>query len=323
MFDSKRIQLYEYLPLSTPFSLHVFPSFYCNFKCSYCLHSLSNDTLREKGFYKELMDFDLFKKVVNDAGGFSNKIKALIFAGHGEPLSNPDIAKMVGYASSSGKFNRVEIVTNASLLSREMSDALIDSGIDRLRISLQGVNAQKYHDVSGVKLDYENFVDNIRYFYEKKSKTEVYIKIIDVAMDGQDDFEKFHRIFDEISDVTAIEYAIPFVKEIDLGDLSGKNKQGNKQASEICSMPFYMMVVNPNGDVVPCCATDIPEIFGNIRDKSLVEIWNSMERKRFLRCQLHGAKILPICQDCSVPEFGLQEGDYLDDYKTELLERLK
>lgn len=322
--NTVRTELFQSLPLKTPFSIHIFPSFYCNFKCNYCLHSLSEQKLIEKNFLRQYMDFEVYRKVIDDSQMFPDKVKALIFAGHGEPLLHQEIADMIAYAKKTGKFERIEIVTNASLLTSELSDKLIKAGLDRLRISLQGINAEEYKNVSGVNIDFEKYIDNIRYFYEHKTDTEVYVKIIDIALKEDGDEERFKRIFEGAADITAIEYAIPFVKEIDytdIGELSERCKQGHKQASHICSMPFYMMVINPDGNIVPCCSTDFPMIFGNVKEKNLVEIWNSEVRNLCLRRQLGGVEKIPICKDCSVPAFGLQQGDYLDGHEEELVKR--
>lgn len=316
-----RVSLHNQLPLETPFSVHVFPIFVCNFKCNYCLHSLSDEQLQKKKFKKQRMDFNLYQKGIDDLAGFPQKLKALIFAGHGEPLLHPHIAEMVAYAKQKNIAERIEIVTNGSLLTKELSDKLIEAGLDRLRISLQGITEEKYKEVADVKLDFVSFVENIKYFYENKTSTEVYIKIIDLALNGAQDEIAFKRIFSPIADEVAIEYAIPFVNEIDmsqLGELSDNCKQGNKCKSNICSMPFYMLVLYPNGDVVPCCSVDIPKIYGNIKEKSLVEIWNGQELKNFLCGQLEGYSEIDICKDCAVPSYGLQDGDYLDGYEEQL-----
>jgi sulfatase maturation enzyme AslB (radical SAM superfamily) len=61
----KRSQLHEVLPLDTPYSLHVFPSYFCNFSCSYCLHSLSSSDLDGMGFRKQLLSFDTYRKTLS------------------------------------------------------------------------------------------------------------------------------------------------------------------------------------------------------------------------------------------------------------------
>ena len=323
--NTAREELYQRIPLEVPFSIHVFPSYYCNFRCNYCLHSLSETILQKKGFRRQFMDFLTFEKTVDDAKTFGSPIKALIFAGHGEPLLHKNIAEMVAYAKKSGCFERVEIVTNGFLLTKELSDRLIEAGLDRLRVSLQGLTAQSYRDVSGVDIDFEQFRENLAYFYRNKVATEVYIKIIDIALKCPEEKNLFYEQFSPIADIAAIEYAIPFVNEIDyssLGELSKKNKQGHIGRSNVCSMPFYMLVVAPNGDVLPCCATDVPLVFGNVKESGLKEIWNSNIRRGFLCEQLRGVKGISVCDMCSVPSFGLQEGDYLDGHEDELMERI-
>ncbi len=278
----------------------------------------------QKGFQRQFMNFDIFKKAVDDCKDFNHKLKALIFAGHGEPLLHKEIAKMVDYAKAKDVADRVEIVTNGSLLTRELSDALIEAGLDRLRVSVQGVDADAYQRIMGKEFDFQGFVDALSYFYTHKKSTEVYCKIIDVAMESPVEEEKFHDIFDKVSDETAIEYEIPFVQEIDNASLKKTfdcSKQGNAvSGAKVCAMPFYMMVITPNGDVVPCCSTDVPIVLGNVQKESLQEIWECAKRKGFCRVHLLGNRGLhPVCSICSVPQFGMQTGDYLDEHAEELL----
>lgn len=318
----QRKALSDCLPLDLPFSLHVFPSYYCNFKCQYCLQSLTDEKLEKMGFIKQLMDFEVYKKVIDELVEYNWKLKALIFAGHGEPLMHPDIDKMVAYARDKDVSERIEIVTNGYLLTEEMSDRLINAGLDRLRISLQGINEIKYKIVSDVNINFDLFLNKIKYFYQHKQNTEVCIKIIDVALDKKEDELIFREMFGPISDNLLLEYMIPFVREInyeDVGEVVGCTKQGGRHRSNICSMPFYMLVLSPEGNILPCCSVDIPIVLGNIKNNSLKEIWESDKRRKFLINQLKGYQNINVCNGCSVPWFGLQEGDFLDEEKDQLL----
>lgn len=322
---AQRVSLHKKLPLETPFSVHIFPVHLCNFKCKYCLHSLSNKELKAKGFKKEIMSFETYKKAIDDIAQYENKLKALIFAGHGEPLLHPNICEMVKYAKDNKISNRIEITTNASLLTPEMSDRLIDAGIDRLKISIQGTTEKKYKEVSNFNLDYDKFLSNLKYFYDNKTHTEVYIKIIDIALNDKNDTKKFKEMFIQVADYVNIEYAIPFINELNESAYNNKEfykcKQGNLEKSQICSMPFYMQVIAPNGDVLPCCSSDIPIILGNVHKNSLKLIWNGKIQNNFLKMMLKDKNKNPVCRVCCVPEYGLQKGDYLDKYKEKLLEK--
>ena len=56
-----------------------------------------------------------------------------------------------------------------------------------------------------------------------------------------------------------------------------------------------------------------------IEKNNLKEIWDSKKLNDFLCMQLTDLTQNKICKECSVPQYGLQEGDYLDDDKERLL----
>jgi len=57
-------------------------------------------------------------------------------------MINKDIPVMVKMAKDAEIAERVEIISNGSLLDKTMSDRLIEAGLDTLRISLQGLNSK-------------------------------------------------------------------------------------------------------------------------------------------------------------------------------------
>ena len=134
--------------------------------------------------------------------------------------------------------------------------------------------------------------------------------------------EEFYNLFRPISDTAAVEYAIPFVNEIDLSkDASlDRAKQGHTATpARICSMPFYQLVLLPSGNVTGCCAVQSPVIYGSVKNDSLNDLWNSTARSEFLLTQINNRWDNRICRDCSVPMYGLQPGDELDPHKELLL----
>ena len=68
------------------------------------------------------MKFDLYKKCIDELALFGDQLKVLRFVGMGEPLLHKNIAEMVAYAVSRNVALRVELLTNGSLLTRQMSD---------------------------------------------------------------------------------------------------------------------------------------------------------------------------------------------------------
>jgi radical SAM protein with 4Fe4S-binding SPASM domain len=85
-------------------------------------------------------------------------------------------------------------------------------------------------------------------------------------------------------------------------------------------MPFYMAVVLPDGNVTGCCKIEPPATFGNVARNNLQEIWNGRRRREFLQTQISERSSNKICQTCQSPDYGIQQGDFLDEYRERLTE---
>ena len=320
----QRSELGTALPLATPFALHIFPSHCCNLKCSYCLHSLVPDTIGEMGFRKMLMDFDLFVKCIDDAAQFPDRFKVLILAGWGEPLTHPRIADMVRYAKSRNIVERVEIVSNGTLLTPDLSESLIEAGLDRIRISIQGLDSARCREVAGVDVDFDALVGNIAYFFAHRKEARIFLKTVDAALPTEADRAAFHKIFGTICDEIAIEQVIPVIRDIDHSrfgsDFTRRHCGGEAGYVSVCPFPFYMTVIHPDGSYAPCCSPEQPMDFGNIRDISIGEVWQGEQLKRFRIRHLEGKRGgSALCRSCPRPQYDIQQGDNLDPYAHALL----
>lgn len=320
----QRSELGRCLPLATPFALHIFPSHCCNLKCGYCLHSLAPEKIQKMGFRKTQMDFDLFVKVIDDAARFPDRFKVLILAGWGEPLTHPRIADMVRYAKAKNVVERIEIVSNGVLLTPALSASLIDAGLDRMRISIQGLDSERCREVAGVNLDFDALVNNIAYFHAHRNEAKIFVKTVDAALPTAADRAAFHRIFGTICDEIAIEQVIPVIREINhsrFGSHFNRRHCGGEAAQvSVCPFPFYMTVIHPDGSYAPCCSPDRPMDFGNIRDTSIGEVWRGEQLKRFRIRHLEGSRgESPVCRVCPRPQYDIQQGDNLDSYIETLL----
>ena len=69
----------------------------------------------------------------------------VFFGGYGEPLAHPEILEMVAAAKRAGA--AVELITNAILLSEPVARRLIELGLDRLWVSIDGATPASYADV--------------------------------------------------------------------------------------------------------------------------------------------------------------------------------
>lgn len=313
-----REPLRNVLPLDTPYMIQIFPAYACNFRCGFCLHALDRE---QHGYISNtpFMSMELYRKCIDDMKWFPRKLKMLRFAAIGEPLLHREIAEMIAYAKQVEVAQSVDIVTNAALLTPELSDKLIAAGLDRLRISVEGLSSEDYEKNARAKIDFDQYVAQIRYFYEHSEHTHVYIKIIDYMVQLPEQRKRFFDLFGPISHSIAIEHLTPTIEEIDYDQLSGgmeTDKPQNGEAlldAEICPQGFYMMQINPDGKVVPCCSMKYPAVLGDVKQNTVPEIWTGAAFNQFRREMLMDrAQVSLVCRDCKLYLYDLHPEDVLD-----------
>lgn len=315
---NKRQYLKDVLPLDTPFSIQIEPTRACNFCCVYCLHSTTDFNSKF-----ENLSIESFKQFQKEVKLFPQKLKTLTFSGLGEPLLNKDLAKMIEMAKEIA--SEVVVITNGSLLSAKKSEELIEAGLDVLRISIQGLNAEDYFETCGVKIDFEKFLNNIKYFYENRKQCKIYIKAPDIILDSEEKKKQLNEIYGKICNDIIIQNISPIQIGVDYESLKNSYtktvyNEEISQNSMVCPLPFYTMLISTNGQVAPCCSP-IKKI-GNIFEESIYEIWNGNVLKN-LRIDFLNKKWqeIPICQRCNYPIYGNNEYDNIDEIALKLLEK--
>lgn len=78
---------------------------------------------------------------------------------------NPRIADMVRVLKENHCCREVRVTTNAALLTEEKSRALIEAGVDLVRVSVEAISTEGYRELCGVKIDFSEIVCNIETFY--------------------------------------------------------------------------------------------------------------------------------------------------------------
>lgn len=323
---NNRIILGEQLPLYEPLSMVVCPSFVCNFKCNYCTQALPQE---KRGYItsKQIMSLELFEKIVDDIKKFRKPLKRLSFAGLGEPLLNKNISEMIDYAKKARIAESVEITTNGLLLNKDLSDKLIAAELDMLRVSIQGTSDAKYKEVSSVEIKLSDMIRQLKYFMEHKKYTKVYVKIIDCALEDEDDKTVFLEKFGDCCDYIGIETLIENARDIDYKMINDKpnlqkNLFGNDVLiSEICPQPFFTMMVSPGGEVSPCCSMVTPTVIGDLKLESVDEVWNGKKMKDFRKKTLEKRSLNgKICEKCDYYKYMMYQEDLLDPYVNKLKE---
>lgn len=309
-YDSNRKKLADVIPLQAPFTVYIEQTRYCNFKCFYCIHStrdIKGGEFQQLGHTVKHMEFDMYTKIIEQLSEFPKGIKRIVFSGLGEPLMNPKLSEMIKMAVDAKIADRVEIITNGVLLTPELSNNLIQAGITHINISVQGINAEQYKNTCGVKIDFEQFIQNLKYLYKNKKNVQIYIKAIDATLKEKEDEDQFYRIFGDICDKIYIEHLIVMQQQMEglKNVVDGTKNFYNEELDvnrKICAQSFYFLQIGCDYDTFPCPVPGLGKgiSMGNIKENTLLEIWNGEKRKKHLITMLEFKKdSIPECNNCT------------------------
>lgn len=317
-----RTPLQDVIPLETPFVIFVDPSSACNFLCPFCPTG-HRGMIEETGRYQGVMKLPLFKKIIDDLAEFKSPIKVLRMYKDGEPFLNKNLAKMIAYAKNSGHVEYIDTTTNASLMTPERLGPILEAGLDKINISVDGMNREQYIKFTGFDFDFDQFIDRVKWLDANKGSCEVAIKIPGELI-SEDQKQEFLDIFGNYCDRIFIENFAPCWPEFDVEEHTGiKITEGIYQQpvtpTDTCPYIFYSMSVNADG-LVSSCFLDWGRklIIGNVSDQSTKSIWHS-EKMNALRLQhLEGRrKENPVCSQCGQLTHCLP--DNIDSFRSELL----
>jgi len=329
-YNKDRLILGEALPLDTPFTVILDSSEKCNFKCYYCFRSTQR--IDKWGYASDdsIMSMETFKRTVAQMLEFPLQIKRIALSNHGEPLYNINLSKMIKYVKEMGLTGETDIHTNASLLNPDMAVDLAASGIDKVVVSVQGIDAKSYLMNSGRTIDFNLFCMNLELLYKNKHvDTVINIKTVDTALKDNTDVERFFNIFTGLADRVYIENVVPLYSQTDHSCIKGDknyNKYGSVfQTVECCPQVFYTLVVSPNGDIYPCAQIPPPVNLGNIYSTTLLESWNGSIREGFLHKHLEETRqSQEYCGCCYVPQNSVKtDHDIIDAYRDIILLRMQ
>ena len=294
-----RTDLCKVLPLDTPFHIFIDPSAACNFACNFCFNK---DKSR---CHHEIMHMDLFNKIADDLTQFPKQLKTIKLYGFGEPLLNKNLEDMVSILKISDVSERIETTTNGWWLTPNRSDKIIDAGIDRIIISVNGLSSTQFEQTTGSKVNFEEYVKNIQYLYDHKEKCIIHVKTTNVTSEGWEDH--FFNTFGDICDEIAIENIGPLWPGIESDAHPDCGFFGSEIIPvEVCPYIFYHMTVQANGEVSSCFVDwEHKNLIGNVRDKPLTAIWKGAQLKHLRGDHLLGQRWKhEICKDCKQLVYG-------------------
>ena len=278
----------------------------CNVLCTFCNR---NKICMDIGY----MDEALFKKIIDEASDHL-PIKLVPFF-RGEPLMHPQIADFIKYAKGKG-IGPIQLATNALLLDDEMSDKLIDSGLDYISFSLDTTDAELYKEsrLNGVlnvsRENVVNFCKKCKKIAQKGEfvpRTQVSTINIEEYMSTQEEFIDFWK---KHVDVVRV-----YEQHDEKGRLVDENLQKKLDifhTRKPCRKVFTDMIIYWDGSLALCNYDwDEKRDLGNINKMSISEAWNSENYELIRRKHNSGSFEDEICNDCHHWKIDYMDNGYL------------
>lgn len=261
---------------------------HCNLYCTMC--PTGNGTAkREKGF----MSAEVFDRIVLYCGTNNVAIRLIRW---GEPMLHPHLFRFIRLAKSFGI--KVHMNTNGSLLDHDAIDDIINSGLDSIKFSFQGVTQDEYEEVR----QGGNFIQLcgwVKQLYTKRGKgRHPYIQVgTTVSTKDEVAIKEFHKGMDKVSDLCTVG------QTQDISNLSTSQPEAGKTPTPTCPEVYDKLSINWDGSVSACCRDyDNLMIVGNMRKyQTIQEIWEGENILLIQETLAQNDHIrFPLCRRCNL-----------------------
>jgi radical SAM protein with 4Fe4S-binding SPASM domain len=322
----------DVIPLDKPYTLIVEPSSVCNFRCIQCFQSIDDDNYFART--RQVMSLACFEKVVAQMKNWEGpKLKVLKLSLYGEPFINPHFCEMLKIARHSAIAERIETTTNASLLTPEICEKLIEYGLDYMRVSVYSAYQERHERITKSNLGIMRIHDNLETLMRCKGRKNsdapfVSVKMLDAY---NEENASFLEMYGDVSDEAYLDKPhgwLPYKDKNYVKDLYGNDSEkahqdmaANRSARKVCTLPFFTLAVRSNGDVSPCCIDWLGGTnLGSIGQYTLRELWNGEKMYEFRKMQLERRQAQnESCRSCEFYLSDYYTRDNIDDFPVDKL----
>ncbi len=300
-----------------PAFLSVEPANFCPLRCPECPVGMAGGrpTTGEK---PARLRTEVWQEVLRQAAPYAHTVQ---FFFQGEPLLNTNLPEMIREAHEAELYTIVS--TNAQPMTEEMADALVDSGLRRIIISMDGLTDATYnaYRVGG---DREKVLSALRWLNESKRRRKSRHPIVELQClrlrTNEQEWDTLRHSYrslgaDRLVFKTAQFYDYRHGNPLMPGDLryarytlsadgTYRPKQTLLQRLWRKSSPCFRLwagaVITTGGDILPCCFDKAHEhAYGNLLVEGLAAAYHSPKADAFRREVLHRPSLPTICGNCT------------------------
>ena len=257
------------------------------------------------------MDISFYDKTIDQIG---SKLIYLYFYFQGEPYMHPKFLDLVKKAKQKNIYTVTS--TNAHFLTERKARETVESGLDRIIISIDGTTQEVYESYrKGGRLEkvIEGTKNLVRSKKEINSPTPHIIIQFLVVKPNEHQIDEIKKLGEELgvdevklksAQVYDYKYGNELIPETEQYARYKKQKDGTyKIKNELlnhCWKLWHSCVITWDGMVVPCCFDkDAQYRLGSLNEKNFTEIWQSELYTSFRKKILRSRAEVDICTNCT------------------------
>ena len=275
-----------------PLYLLIEPVSTCNLRCPFCFQT-------DKSFTKKpfmgVMDFELFKKVVDEANDIG--VRAITLGSRGEPTLHKKFADMISYISSKENIFEIKINTNATFLTKEVSRAILENKVNQVVISGDHYIKDEYERLR-LGSNFDEVVSNVDLLYNMRKK-DFPNSITEIRISGVDNEKNLNR---EAYKNFWIKRADHVVAQYPLERWNTYENEITEDLYDPCEYLWDRMYVWFDGKVNPCDADYKSYLsYGNVNENTISDIWNGNTINKLREDHLNRKRTqIEPCNKCGV-----------------------
>ena len=288
-----------------PYACSIEPTTRCNLKSPECPTGLGL-IKRDKGDLS-LTDFK------NRLDSIASHTSYLTLYLQGEPFLNRDLPAMIKYASHQRIFTCLS--TNGHFMNEKIAVEIIDAGLKKIIISLDGTN-QKTYEQYRKNGNFGKVTDGIKTLVELRKKTKatnplIVIQFI-VFRGNQHETEDIKKLgkrlgADKVEIKTAQHYNLDsdndIITTINKYNRYRLNSEGNwvikNKIKKGCSRLWTTAVITWDGKLTACCYDKDAEFsFGIVEKDNFKKLWSSEKFMVLRKAVLFNKQSIEMCRNC-------------------------
>ncbi|MBQ3652850.1 MAG: radical SAM protein [Synergistaceae bacterium] len=287
-------------------SIHVETTTLCNERCLHCYIP--------HGYKNKLIDPLLLYKILEE--GRAMNIINVTFSG-GEPMMHPEF---LSFLRRSRELDlSVNVLTNLTLLTREIIAEMANNPMLSVQTSLYSMNADVHDSITQLRGSFEKTKSAVLKLLSQgihlqiscpimKHNKDSFSSVIEWAGANNIPAAVNHVIFASydnsntnlVNRLSIDDLSVVIDKQISADYVSSLRETAREKYlltgdSPICSVFRYYLCVSADGDVFPCAGWQSKKV-GNLRTQTIREIWEEASEVRYLR-QIK-RRDFPKCVSC-------------------------